>query len=130
MSQERSIATVISDLLGEFTALFRNELRLARVEAGQKLGLLGAGIGLIAGGGAVLFAGFIVLLQAAVDQLADSGISRPLAALIVAVVAMVAGLVVVLIGKSRFKPANLAPSKTVHQLQRDAEVVKYQVSPS
>lgn len=49
-------------------------------------------------------------------------------ALLVGGIALILGMILLLIGVSRLKIGNVMPSKTVHQLQRDASVAKEQVS--
>jgi nitrate/nitrite transporter NarK len=130
MNGERSLGAVFSDLLGELTALFRTEIRLARTEFSEKLGKMGTGIAMTAAGGLVLFAGFLFLLAAAVGGLVAAGLLLWQAALIVAVATLVVGAIVLWLGLSRLNAKQLAPNKTVHQLQRDAAVARYQVQTS
>ena len=127
MNTERNLRDVFSDLLTELTALFRNEIRLARAEIAEKIGTMGTAIALVAGGGLVLFGGFLYLLAAAVGGLMLVGLGLGLAALIVAVGSFLVGGIALLIGLGRFKAKNLTPTRTVHQLQRDAAVASYQV---
>jgi hypothetical protein len=127
MNAERSLGAVFSDLLGEFTALFRSEIRLARAEFSEKLGLMGTGIALTAAGSVLLFAALLFLLAAAAGGLMAAGLKLWLASLIVGGATLIVGGAVLWFGLSRFNAKTLAPTKTVHQLQRDAAVAKYQV---
>src|SRR3954470_1656033 len=87
-------------------------------------------IGLITVIAAAVFAilSLIWLTQALVDWLATKVGSHALAALIVggglAVVAIAFGL----IGRNAVSKTSLAPTRTVHSLQRDAEVLTERVS--
>ena len=127
MNVERSLGAVFTDLLTEVTALFRTEIRLARTEMSEKVGQMGTGIGFTAAGGLILFAGFLVLLAAAVGGLMKAGLPLWLSALIVAGATLVVGAIVLWLGLGRLKAKELAPKRTVHQLERDAAVVRYQV---
>ena len=127
MNAERSLGAVFGDLLMELTSLFRTEVRLARTEISEKVGKMGTGIALTAGGGFILFAGFLFLLAAAVGGLIKAGFPLWLSALIVAGGTLLLGAIVLVLGLSRLKPKELAPKRTVHQLQRDAAVARYQV---
>lgn len=130
MNAERSLGAVFSDLLTEVTALFRNEIRLARTEMAEKASAMGTAIALIAGSALVLYAGLLFLLAAAVGGLMILGLGLGLAALIVGACSLLTGGIVLWIGLNRIKAKNLTPTKTVHQLQRDAAVARYQVHTS
>jgi len=81
---------------------------------------------MLAAGGLVAWAGFLVLLAAAVLGL--SKVVEPwLAALIVGVVVLVIGVVVMLVGKNRFKSDNLVPRRTLRSIKDDAQWAKEQV---
>jgi len=127
MNSERSLGAVFSDLLTELSALFRTEIRLARAEMSEKVSNMGTGIALTAAGGLVLFAAFLVLLEAAVGGLMTAGLKLWLASLIVGGVVLLIGAIALWFGLSRLDAKQLAPNKTVHQLQRDAAVARYQV---
>lgn len=127
MNAERSLGTVLSDLLTEVTALFRTEIRLARAEMSDKVSQMGTGIGLAVAGGLLLFAGFLALLVTAVGGLMKAGLPLWLSALIVGGVTLIIGAIALWLGLSRLKAGELAPKRTVHQLERDAAVVRYQV---
>jgi len=127
MNVERTLGAVLSDLLTELTALFRTEIRLARAEMSEKASQMGTGIGFTAAGGFILFAGFLVLLAAAVGGLMEAGLPVWLSALIVAGATLVIGAIVLWLGLRRLNAKQLAPKRTVHQLERDAAVVRYQV---
>lgn len=127
MNSERSLSAVFSDLLTEVSGLFRTEIRLARAEMSEKISKAGSGIALTAAGGLVLFAGFLMLLEAAVGALMTAGLKLWLASLIVGAAVLVIGAIALWFGLSRLTARQLVPSKTVHQLQRDAAVARYQV---
>jgi len=83
--RERETAIgLLRRLVDEFSVLFRKEIALAKAEAVQSFSHLKAATISIASGGAVLFAGFLVLLAAAVlglshvvaDWLAAGGTDR------------------------------------------------------
>jgi xanthine/uracil permease len=85
------------------------------------------GAGEIAAGGAVLFAGFIVLLFAAVGALElmlDTEHSVWLAPLLVGLVVMIIGYILLSRGRKQMKAESLAPERTLESLQRDARLAK------
>jgi hypothetical protein len=106
----------------DLTTLFRQEMALATAELTGALTKATAGIVSIATGGAVLFAGFLGLLAAAVLGLAN--VMEPwLAALIVGGVVTVIGIVMVLIGKKALDPETLKPQRTAESLRKDKDVL-------
>jgi hypothetical protein len=127
---DRPFGQLLTDLSNETTTLVRSEIELAKAEVSDKVTQVGLAIAALAAGGLVLFAGFLVLLDAAVYGL--SKVLEPygwpaLAALIVAVPTMIVGAIILMIGKSSLKAENLAPRRTAESLRRDKNFVKEQV---
>jgi uncharacterized membrane protein YqjE len=127
---QRSIGRLLTDLSTETTALLRGEIDLAKAELSEKVSQAAMAVAALAAGALVLFAGFLVLLDAAVFGLGR--VLEPyglpaLAALIVAIGTMIVGLIILLISRSALKAENLAPRRTAESLRRDREFVKEQV---
>jgi hypothetical protein len=81
----------------------------------------------VAAGGAVLFAGFLVLLGAAVGALMvvlPPDTAPWLAPLIVGAIVTIAGAIALSSGKRKLAAENLKPTRTLDSLRRDAEVAK------
>jgi hypothetical protein len=113
---------LIRRFMDELTTLFRQEVALVTAEVTGAIGKLTAGILSIVTGGAVLFAGFLVLLAAAVLGL--SNVVAPwLAALIVGAVVCATGLVMVLVGRKAADPSMLKPERSVESLRKDKAVL-------
>ena len=126
----RGVSDVIVDLLKEFSNLMRSEVRLARAEVSAKITMAGMGLALIVFGAVLAIAALVILLEAGVDALVNqAGFSPWQAAVILGGGALIVSIILFVIGAFRLKAQNLAPTKTVEQLQRDAAVAKYQVSP-
>jgi len=127
MNRVRSLADIFTDLLRQFTTLIRTEAQLARTELSGNISAAAVGIELIVGGAVLLIPGFVVLLQAAVAALQEKlGLQSYFAALAVGGGVLVIGLILMAIGATRLKPRNLMPSRTIEQIQRDANVAKEQ----
>ncbi|MEO8040350.1 MAG: phage holin family protein [Betaproteobacteria bacterium] len=123
----RGLGRLFADLWRETTTLVRNEAELAKADMSEKVDQALAGIGSIAAGGAVLFAGFIVLLLCITNALAmvlPIEFATWLAPLIVGVVVMLAGYAILSHGRRELKARNLRPSRSIDSLRRDGRLVK------
>lgn len=121
--ERESAIGLLRRLIDEFTVLFRKEIALAKAEVTQGFSQVKAGAISMASGGAVLFAGFLVLLAAAVFGLSNV-MPDWLAALIVGAVVISIGFVMIYSGKNKMDPSVLKPEKTQHALQKDKEMVE------
>ena len=126
----RSIPEVFSDLVGQLTTLLRKEAELARTGVSEKISKIALGIALAMVGGVLVIPALVILLGAIVSALTSSGMAIYLAALIVGGSTLVIGIVLMITGMERLKAENLVREKTVHQLQRDVEVAKNEMSDS
>jgi drug/metabolite transporter (DMT)-like permease len=120
----RSVTELLGDLASQVSALFRKEIQLARAEVGEKIGEAGSSVGFLAAGGIMALAALIVLLFALVAGLVEMGLEAWLAGLIVGVVVALAGYALLRTGLSRLKASNLTPRRTAEQLSRDAAAAK------
>ena len=119
---EHSITELLRHLLDELSTLFRQELSLARAELWPSLICLLAATITVAAGGALLFAGTLLLLFAAVLSLA---LVMPawLAALSVAALVLVTGMLLLGFGLARIRGASLQPKRTLASLRKDKAVL-------
>ena len=123
----RPLAGLFSDLWRETTTLVHDEVELAKADISDKVTQAGRGVGAVAAGGAVLFAGFIVLLFAAVGAL--EMVLPPqqapwLAPLIVGAVVTLIGASALSSGKKKLQAENLKPTRSIDSLRRDRDVAK------
>lgn len=102
--------------------LFRQEVALAGAEISRSLTKLFMSLASVASGGAVLYAGFLLLLVAAVCGLAYV-LPLWLAALAVGLVVALLGCVLVIIGRNKLKSADLLPTRSPRSLRRDKDVL-------
>lgn len=130
ISDERSVGSLISDLFQKSALLVRKEIQLGKAEMNEKVSQLGSAVGALAVGGAIAFAGLLVLLAAAVLGLIEvwppAQIHPWLAPLIVGGIVALIGLVVLAVGRKNMQLHNLALSRTVESVRRDKEFVKEQ----
>jgi hypothetical protein len=124
----RSIPEVFGDLIAQLTTLLRKEGQLARTEVSEKIAHVASGLGLAMVGTVLAVPALVILLEAIVAALMRTGMSMSLAALIVGGVALAIGIILLMVGIGRLKASNLVPEKTLHQLQRDAQVARHEAS--
>lgn len=124
----RSIPEIFGDVVGQFTSLLKKESELARSEISDKLTHIAAGLGFAVVGAVLAIPALVILLQAIVGLLVQTGMAFPLAAVVVGGVTLAMGILMLAGGINRLKSQTLVPERTIHQLQRDAEMVKQEVS--
>jgi xanthine/uracil permease len=127
VEDERSIGTLLGDLGRQVSTIVRKEIELARVEITSALGRMGQGAAMTAAGGALIYAGLLVVLGAVVFALIDAGLDPWLAALIVGGVALVVGGIVTSMGVQRIRSTEIAPKQTAETVRENVEFVKEQV---
>lgn len=122
----RSIPELTKDVAFYLGDMFRNELKLARVEATEGVKSLGGGVGQIAAGAAVAISALTLGLLAVAFGLSEL---MPMWAA-AAIVAVVAGLIawsLVKSGQKAIASKDLSLPKTREQVGRDVEAIKEQV---
>lgn len=125
---DRSLGELFGDLASQITNLVRQEFELAKTEVTQKATQTGKDIGFLAVGGAVAYAGFLVLLATIVIALGQLGLPWWLSALIVGLVVTGVGYFLVQKGLSEIRNRSLAPQQTIDTVKEDVEWAKRQTS--
>ena len=118
---DRSLGDLFSELSRETGTLIRKELELATTEMTAKLRTAGAHAGIVAAGGALAHAGFLVLLAAIVIGLAQLGLTPWLAAFIVGVLTLGIGYLLANRGLAALRRTSIAPTKTIETLKENAQ---------
>lgn len=124
---DKSLATLFSDLTRETVDLVRQEIALGRAEISQKISTAQTALTSVAVGAAVVLAGLFIILQAIVAGVAmvlPPEMAPWLAPLIVGLVVAIIGYVMLKAGSAKLKPDNLMPHRTVDSLVRDKNVAK------
>ena len=125
--ENRGIGDLLGDLGRQVSTLVRKEIDLARVEVTSSVGRMSRGAAMAGAGGAVLYAGLLVLLAAGVLGLIEAGFEAWLAAAIVAAVAMVVGGVLTSIGVKQIQTTDMAPKQTAETVRENVEFVREQM---
>jgi drug/metabolite transporter (DMT)-like permease len=118
---DRSLGDLFSELSRETGTLIRKELELATTEMTAKLRTATAHAGVVAAGGALAHAGFLVLLAAVVIGLTQLGVTAWLAALLVGVVTLLIGYMMANRGLAALRRTSVAPTKTLETLKENAQ---------
>src|SRR5919205_2367746 len=121
--EERSLGDLFSQLTHDLSTLIRQEVMLAKTELSQKASEAGKDVGLLAVGGALAYAGFLVILAGIVLAL---GVVLPwwASALIVGVVVAAIGYFLIRKGQTAIKQANLPSKQTIETLKEQQQWVK------
>jgi hypothetical protein len=126
-SRDVSVTGLIKSLADDVTHLFSQEVALAKTEVRSAIKDIKAGVLSLAIGLGILFAGFIVLLGAAVAALALI-METWLAALIVGGVVCIIGLILLMKAKNALDPESMVPNRTIDSLKKDEAMVRRTVS--
>jgi hypothetical protein len=120
--EHESAATLLSRLVGDFAALVRNEVALAKAELSESSLRAKAGVVALIGAVATLLAGSLALVAAIVLGL--SKVMEPwLAALVVGVVITAVGLLLLLGARKKLLPPHVEIDRTRQAVRQDVEVL-------
>ena len=123
----RPTGSLLSDAINQLTRLVRGEVALAKAEVAQNIRSAGLGIGLLVGAVVLVFVALNVLVFALVAALGEL-IGPGWSALIVGALILVVAAILAMRGLNALKPENLTPSRTVRNVQADAQTIKENVS--
>lgn len=123
---EPSLGTLITELTTQLSALMQREVDLARTETIETVRTVSRSAATVVAGGAIAYAGLIVLLLAAAFGLANV-IPLWISALLIGVITILAGAAMLMAGRSALADANLMPEKTVKSVKNDVNMVKEKI---
>ena len=125
---DRSLGTIIKELMENISMLFRSEIALLKWELKNTVAKLGGGIGLFAGAMFLALVGVAFLFVTIVLGLVALGVPAWLSALIVTVVLFVVAGVLAMMGKKKFAAAQFVPTQSVEQIKSDIETIKSDIA--
>ena len=132
----RTRADLLKELRDESIRLFRQEINLAKTEMSEKASVAGRNVAYLATGGAIAYAGLLLVLVAAAAGLyaamVAAGLSHMisgwLAPLIVGGVVLAIGYGLVQKAISTLKRESFTPERTVESLEDNKNWIKEKVS--
>ena len=123
---ERSIPELTKDMAFHLGDMFRNELKLARVEATEGIKSLSGAVGMVAAG-AVVGVAALTLALLAVAYALSSVMPMWGAAAVVAILASILAWIMVKAGQKALKPDELSLTRTREQVSRDLKTISERV---
>lgn len=115
-TSERSIGELISELVRKAAVLVREEVALAQAEMSTKASTVSRSAGMIAGGGAIAYSGFLAIVAAIIIAL-HAVMPWWAAALLVGLALVAVGYFLIQRAIETIKTAKLAPRRTVASLR-------------
>ncbi len=126
-SRPIGIVALVTSAFTQTADLVQAEMRLARAEVGEKLSAAAAGIAVLLAGAVFLLAAVFLALQGIVAFLVARDVPPGWAFLLVAIVAAAVGAGLLLIARGRLGEIDIAPKRTIGQLEADARMAKEKV---
>ena len=120
---ERSIAAVLTDIVGNVQQIVRAEIRLATLEVRREVGKARRGVSLLIIGGAIAVLALAFGLLACVYLLATV-VAPWIAALIVAAAAGIVGGTLFALGMKQMQQVAIAPSRTLATIEENIQWAK------
>jgi uncharacterized membrane protein YqjE len=125
---DRSIGTIVRELMENISTLFRSEIALLKWELKDTAAKLGGGAAFFAAAVCVAIFGLGFLFVTIVLGLVALGVAPWLSALIVTVVLFVTAGVLALLGKKKFAAAEFVPKQSMDQIKSDIERIKADIA--
>lgn len=126
--QGQSLQGLVAEAVRESTSLAQKEFALFRTEVSENLKAMLMGMAMLVVAAVFAIAAIMLFTEALVKWLATVVGSEALAALIVGGVLVIIAVALGLWGRSAISAASLAPTRTLHSLQRDSQVLSERVS--
>jgi len=126
--EDRSIGTIVKELMENISTLFRSEIALLKWELKDTAAKLGTGAAFLAGAVFVALVGLAFVFVTITLGLVALGVPAWLSSLIVTVVLFVTAGVLALLGKKKFAAAQFVPKESIEQVKTDIESIKADIA--
>ena len=124
----QSLQGLVAEAVRESTSLAQKEFALFRTEVSENLKKMVIGLAMLVVAAVFAIAAVLLFTEALVEWLATVVGSEALAALIVGGILLVVAVVLGLWARNAISAASLAPTRTLHSLQRDSQVLSERVT--
>lgn len=124
---DRSIPDLVGDAVGQLAKLIGNEFAVARAELSEKAGQARGAAAMMGAGAVIMVPALVMLLTAAAAALMHSGLSDPVAYLIVGVGAAAVSVALIVVGLNRLSGDALKPTATIEEIERDKAAAREMV---
>ena len=124
----QSLQGLVAEAVRESTTLAQKEFALFRTEVSENLKKMVIGLAMLVAAAVFAIAAVLLFTEALVEWLATVVGSEALAALIVGAILLVVAVVLGLWARNAISAASLAPTRTLHSLQRDSQVLSERVT--
>ena len=124
----QSLQGLVAEAVRESTTLAQKEFALFRTEVSENLKKMVIGLAMLVVAAVFAIAAILLFTEALVEWLATVVGSEALAALIVGAILLVVAVVLGLWARNAISAASLAPTRTLHSLQRDSQVLSERVT--
>ena len=125
---DRSIGTIVKELVADIQTLFRSEIALLKLEVKDTVAKLGGGVAMFAGAAFVALFGLAFLFVTILLVLVRLGVPAWVSALIVTVVLFAVAGALALMGKKKFSAVQFVPNRSIEQVKHDIDAIKADIS--
>jgi fatty acid desaturase len=125
-TEERSVGELFGMLADQTKTLVNQEVALVKAEASEKAKIAGKGVGFLAAGGFVAYAGLLAVI-AGIILLVGQWVPMWVSALIIGIIVALVGYLLVQKGLNDLKAENLKPRQTAGSLKENKEWLQEQV---
>ena|SRR5438445_3119756 len=125
---ERSLGTIVKELIGDISTLFRSEIALLKFEFKDMVAKLGGGAAMFAGALFLAIFGIGFLFVTLVLGLVALHVAAWLSTLIVTILLFAAAGILAFLGKKKFAAVEFMPTKSVEQIKSDIETIKSDIA--
>ncbi|MEO8556810.1 MAG: phage holin family protein [Actinomycetota bacterium] len=121
---ERTLGQLVADATHDLSSIIHSEIALAKAEMAADAKRVGMGAGLFAAAGFLAFLALILLLIAAAYGLVAAGLAPWLSFLIVAIVLLVLGTIMAVVGKGRVSKIKGKPERAIKNAQATIAAIR------
>src|SRR4029077_11517769 len=118
---ERSLGTIVKELIADISTLFRSEIALLKFEFKELAAKLGGGAAMFAGALFLAIFGIGFLFVTLVLVLVALHVAAWLSTLIVTILLFAAAGILAFLGRKKFAAVEFMPTKSVEQIKSDIE---------